>query len=118
MPLNGEVPIPRLVYLLRRDLAFRRQLDADDAAIIGRALAAAEALGLEAIEQPRHGAGIALRLPRQLGHCRGAAALKHEEGRPRRVGDALRLEAAICGQLPSLHVVQSLAPSVVSNGTK
>ena len=60
----GEVLVEHLRehdrHFLCRDLAFRRELDANDAAVVGRALAAAEALGLEAIEQARHRARIAL----------------------------------------------------------
>jgi hypothetical protein len=79
---------------LCRDLAFRRELDADDATVVGRALAPAEALGFEPIEQARHRARVALRLTRQLGDRRGTALLQHEQRRPLRVGDALGLQTA------------------------
>ena len=65
-----------------RDLAFGRELDADDAAVVGRALAPAEALGLEAVEQARHRAGIALQSRARARRPSTRDGAQHEERPP------------------------------------
>jgi hypothetical protein len=76
-------------------MPFFGQRHVDDATIVGRAQALAEALALETIEQARHRARVDLQFARQLGDGRRAALADHEQRAPLRVRQAMRLEPLV-----------------------